>query len=757
MSIRVLTAAAAAAAFALAALPGAALASPRSDDRDGDKIFDGLERRLAGRTATDVVDVIVTLRRSATAERVGELAADAGGFKTTRRFSLLDAFAAEVTKAGVFRLARLPEVAHIEADVAVHALATSAQDSFGVTKARLDSGLDGDHDGAAASYSAGDLVAAVVDTGIDAAHHDLDDGKVLAFADCYRRPCALTAPVDADGHGTHVAASIAGDGEARPDRLYRGVAPGAALVGVRVLGRDGSGTLSDVVAGLQWVVAHRATYGIEVLNLSLGAAGCASGTDAVSAAVNNAVAAGLVAVVAAGNEGPGACTIGLPAAAANAITVGAMADLGAGGFRLASFSSRGPTLDGRRKPDVLAPGVSITSAARGTATGYVTYSGTSMAAPFVAGVALLMLDAKPALSPAEVKARIMSSAVDWGAGGIDAETGAGRLDAYAAIRAAGAPISAPPAVPAHAVRKGALALGASLAFPLSVSRSAYPLAATLVAPGWTSGAQSPDFDLTLLDAAGEVVASGVTAASSQSRDLRRHEELALPGVAPGSYTLRVSAAAGAGTFFLDVSGSLASTSAPVPTAAPTIAGTPEEGSTLTVSNGVWSGATPLAFSYQWQRCDLAGAACMNIAGAGTSAYRVAAVDVGATLRAVVTATNVGGSTSAVSAATAVVSRPPDVRAPVVRALTSSGRHGRRVRLSYRVSDASGRTRERLRVFRGKRIVRTLATRLSTRVAGRTYHVLWRAPRRPIRLRFCVKAWDEAGNASARSCAPLRIR
>ena len=756
MSIRMLMAVAAAAALALA-LPGAALAVSRLGDRDGDKVFDGLEQSLATRSASGVVDVIVTLHGSATRERVRDLAAEVGGFRTTRRFSLVDAFAAEVTKADVFRLARRPEVAHVEADVAVHALGTSAQDSFGVTKARLDSGLDGDGDGVAGTYSARDLVAAIVDTGIDARHRDLDDGKVLAFADCYGRPCRLTAPVDADGHGTHVAASIAGDGDARSDRLYRGVAPGAALVGVRVLGAGGSGTLSDVVAGLQWVVAHRATYGIEVLNLSLGAEGCSSGTDAASAAVDNAVAAGLVAVVAAGNEGPGACTIGLPAAARDAITVGAMADLGARGFRLASFSSRGPTLDGRLKPDLVAPGVSITSAKAGTTTGYVTYSGTSMAAPFVAGVALLMLDANPALSPADVKARITSSAVDWGASGKDPESGAGRLDAYAAVRAAGARISAPPAVPAHVVRQGALALGTSADFALTVSPSAYPLAVSLVAPGWTSGAQAPDFDLLLLDATGTLVASGATPASSQTLDLRRQEELALASVAPGSYTLRVRAAAGSGAFVLDVSGSLSSAAPPRATAPPTIAGAAEEGSALTVSNGVWTGLAPLAFSYRWQRCHPGGAACMNIAGAAGSTYGVAAVDVGATLRAVVTATNVGGSTSAVSAATAVVSRRPDRRAPVVRALASAGRHARRVRLSYRVADASGRTRERVRVFRGRRVVRTLTTHLSTRVAGRTYHVLWRAPRRPGRLRFCVRAWDEAGNASARSCAPLRIR
>ena len=105
-----------------------------------------------------------------------------------------------------------------------------------------------------------------------------------------------------------------------------------------------------------------------------------------SQAIQRAVNAGIVVAVAAGNAGPGTCTVGTPGAAPAALTVGAMTDLGPGGFYLASFSSRGPTADGRIKPDVVAPGVSVTSAAANTTSGYSIYSGTSMATPFVAGV-----------------------------------------------------------------------------------------------------------------------------------------------------------------------------------------------------------------------------------------------------------------------------------------------------------------------------------------------------------------------------------
>jgi serine protease AprX len=738
-------AAAAAVTLALAASPGVAAVNA---DRDGDKVFDDLEQRLAGIDAGASVAVIVQLRVDATAGRVADLADRVGGFETERRFTLVDAFTAEMTKADVLALSRKSEVRSVELDAPMRALNDSGQDSFGVTKARNDAGVDGDGDGSGATYSKDDLVIAVLDTGIDAGHQDLDEGKVLAFADCTEPlPCNPAAPFDGEGHGTHVAATAAGEGDALPDRRYRGVAPAAALVGVRVLDSQGFGSSSEFIAGLQWVVANRSTYGIEVVNASLGSEGCSNGSDAASAAVDNAVAAGLVVVVAAGNEGSASCTIGSPGAARDAITAGAMADLSENGFTLASFSSRGPTADGRVKPDLVAPGVNIASSAANTSNQYAVGSGTSMAAPFVAGVAALMLDAGPALTPAGVKTRLTTTAVDWGTSGADAEYGHGRLDAYASIRAAGANIAAPPAVPTHALRLGSLlGTGALADLQFSVSNLSYPIASTVLLPSWSPGF-GPTVTLTLFDPSGTAVGFGGQAG--------RHAELKHFPSRTGTYTLRVASTSGGGNFMLDASGGFAA--GPSATAAPTIAGTAEPGAALIATDGTWSGTGSISFGYEWRRCNGSGDACTPIAGATSRTYTVGAADVGATLRVIVTATDAVGVGTAISTPTAVVTQAADRQGPVVRAVASTGRRGRSVRLLYRIAEQSRKTRERIRVYRGRRVIRTIATPLSTREAGRTYYVFWRAPRRPQLLRFCVQAWDANGNASARSCAPLRIR
>jgi serine protease AprX len=742
-------------------------------DRDADGVFDDLERRLADAAATETLDVIVTLKVPATAARVQEISGEVDGLDAGVRLPLVNAFAAEATRAEVFALAALPDVAHVEANLPVHALNNTAQDSFGVSKARLDSGLNGDGDGSPSTYSAADFVAAVVDTGVYAAHRDLDGGKVLAHVNCFSGTCLPTSPVDPDGHGTHVAATIAGDGEGRTDGLYRGVAPAGALVNVRVLDDNGNGSTLGVVAALQWIVANRVTYGIEVANLSLGAVGCANGTDAASVAVNNAAAAGIAVVVAAGNEGPGACTIGIPAAASGAITVGAMADLGDRGFRLADFSSRGPTSDGRVKPDLVGPGVGITSALSGTTNGYAFASGTSMASPFVAGVALLMLDANPALSPSQLKTHLRATTIDWGAGGSDPEYGAGRLDAYASIQAAGAPISAPPSMPGHAYQSGSLASGGSTDIPVVVTQGGLPFAATLTSPGWVSAAQSPNFDLMLLSSGGGVLASGSTPVDPSWPDRRRQEELSVSNLAPGSYTLRVTSASGAGAFDLDLSGGFAGGTTPPPPPGPppppppggsldaairpAITGTAEEGGTLSASPGTWNAPSPPAFAYQWRRCDPSGTLCTDISGATAPTYVLGVFDVGSTVRVAVTATAGAASGSATSDATALVARRRDATPPIVRAVASSGRRGTSVRLLYKVAEETGKASERMRIYRGARLIKTITTRLSAREAGRTYFVFWRAPRKAVRLRFCVQAWDGDGNPSAQSCAPLRIR
>jgi serine protease AprX len=195
-------------------------AAPRAikADRDKDKVFDDLERRLAPLPANAERSVIVTLRAPATPAQTSSLETDVGDFDLTRRLSLIDAFAATVTKEQVAELAADPRVAKVEENSAVRALNDGAQSSFGVAKARADApSLDGDLAGGVGVYTGDDLVAAVVDTGIDAGHADLDGGKVLAFRDFVN---GRSEPYDDNGHGPHVAATIAGDGDVRADRLH---------------------------------------------------------------------------------------------------------------------------------------------------------------------------------------------------------------------------------------------------------------------------------------------------------------------------------------------------------------------------------------------------------------------------------------------------------------------------------------------------------------------------------------------------------
>ena len=190
---------------------------------------------------------------------------------------------------------------------------------------------------------------AVVDTGIDLHHPDLA-GRIAGTADFTGE--GLT---DHHGHGTHCAGIAAGSGDASGG-TYRGVAPKASIYAAKVLGSDGQGMMSDVMAGVEWAVSQN----VQIISLSLGGIGPSNGQDALSDICNAAVEAGVIVVTAAGNDGPYAYTIGSPGAAERVITIGAVND----GDRLASFSSRGPTADGRTKPDIVLPGVDVIAPAR---------------------------------------------------------------------------------------------------------------------------------------------------------------------------------------------------------------------------------------------------------------------------------------------------------------------------------------------------------------------------------------------------------
>ncbi|CAL9319155.1 S8 family serine peptidase [Streptomyces sp. SudanB66_2053] len=273
-----------------------------------------------------------------------------------------------------------------------------------------------------------DVKVAVLDTGADASHPDLS-GRISEAQDF----SGSSGTGDAFGHGTHVASIVGGSGAASGG-ARKGVAPGADLLIGKVLGDDGFGTESQVIDGMEWAVAR----GADVVNMSLGSDAPSDGTDPMSRTLNElSASSGALFVVAAGNAGPGQGTIGSPAAADAALTVGAVDRDDA----LADFSGRGPRPgDDTVKPDVTAPGVDIVAArAAGTTMGqvvdasYVAASGTSMAAPHVAGAAALLARQHPDWTASRLKDALTSTA-RLIQGQRVTEQGGGRVDVAAASR-----------------------------------------------------------------------------------------------------------------------------------------------------------------------------------------------------------------------------------------------------------------------------------------------------------------------------------
>ncbi|MHB2018589.1 MAG: S8 family peptidase [Candidatus Xenobia bacterium] len=252
------------------------------------------------------------------------------------------------------------------------------------------------------------VTIAVVDSGI-APHPDLKD-KIVAFQDFVNH---RSQPYDDEGHGTHVSSICAGTGAASHGR-FRGLAPGASLVGIKVLDSQGNGSDSGVIAGIQWAVENRQRYNIRIINLSLGAdVDKPAQDDPVAQAVAAAHAAGLIVCAAAGNTGPFHHSIQDPGYAPAAISVGAVDDkqtVDRSDDTIPYWSSRGPTpQDNLAKPDLVAPGVNI-AAARANTNGYIFMSGTSMAAPMISGLSALLLQARPDARPDDVKQAMMATA-----------------------------------------------------------------------------------------------------------------------------------------------------------------------------------------------------------------------------------------------------------------------------------------------------------------------------------------------------------
>lgn len=301
-----------------------------------------------------------------------------------RSFDLVPGFAITIPGGKADDLSRLPWVEQVSPNRRVQALLNNSVPALGAP-ALWDLGLTGRG-----------VTVAVVDTGVDFSHPFLQGALLEGKSFVDGAPTAR----DGHGHGTHVAGIIASR-----SGLFRGVAPEAMILPVKVLTDEGWGTYESVLAGMDYAVGA----GADVINLSLGASG-GDGTDPLARAVDAAMARGVVVAVAAGNGGPFLGSVSTPGDSRLGITVGAT-DV----FRqLMDWSSRGPTADGRAKPDLVAPGQNITSSVPGG--GWEAWSGTSMSAPHVAGLAALLLQGTGPVDPLLIKEALKKTARDLGHG-----------------------------------------------------------------------------------------------------------------------------------------------------------------------------------------------------------------------------------------------------------------------------------------------------------------------------------------------------
>jgi serine protease AprX len=393
-----------------------------------DKMDPLIQRRYEG--GTEWSQAIVQAHDAAQLPQIVQLV-QAGGGSLGRTLPLFDAVVARLSREGVAALSSSPLVRRISMDRLVVGMAERTSAAIGATAVRQAFGYDGTGIG-----------VAVIDSGITPWHDDLGAAgvpgsqRVTRFVDFVN---GSTAPYDDYGHGTHVAGVVAGNGF-DSNGARSGMAPGAHLVVLKVLDSTGRGRISDVIAALEYTIQHRSELQIRVVNLSIGAGVFEShDRDLLTLAAKRAVEAGVVVVASAGNAGKtesGRSLYGGITAPGNApwvLTVGASSHLGTidrSDDRIAAFSSRGPTaIDRGAKPDLVAPGVGIESLSAPHSTlfqtmspfllngtvqthyaPYLSLSGTSQAAPAVAGTVALMLQADPTLTPNAVKAILQYTA-----------------------------------------------------------------------------------------------------------------------------------------------------------------------------------------------------------------------------------------------------------------------------------------------------------------------------------------------------------
>jgi subtilisin family serine protease len=341
----------------------------------------------------------------------------ASATKVRRKFSAIDGVAATLTGRQILRLAKWRGISAITPDTTLRSTGYENAEMW-----RQTSNLQQLSVPSGTSPLPQAPAIAIIDSGIDATRTADFGSRVVASVNVSSRAPGATG--DQQGHGTMVAGVAAG-----ASALYPGGAPNAQLVDVRTADANGESLASDVIAGIDWILAHRAQYGIRVVNLSMvGDRQTSFQSDPLNKAVERLWFSGIVVVAAAGNTGTGTGEVDMSAAPGNdpfVITVGAVDQTltsATGDDVVAPWSSYGHTVDGFAKPELSAPGrylvmpvppastIATALPDRVVAPGYMWMSGTSFAAPVVSGAAAQLLARHPDWTPDQVKGALMLTA-----------------------------------------------------------------------------------------------------------------------------------------------------------------------------------------------------------------------------------------------------------------------------------------------------------------------------------------------------------
>ncbi|MEL6893070.1 MAG: S8 family peptidase [Actinomycetota bacterium] len=396
----------------------------------------------------------------------------------------VDGFAAEMSAATAKSLASHPDVAIVERNQTVSIDATWGQDRVDERDLPLDGAFNASGDGTG-------VHAYIIDTGVRTGHSDFGGRIGNGFT------AIGSSAEDCNGHGTHVAGTVGGS-------TY-GIAPDVTIHAVRVLGCNGSGSNAGVIAGVDWVAANAISPA--VANMSLGGAPSA----ALDQAVANATSSGVTMVVAAGNSSTDACG-NSPARAPSAITVGATTSSDA----RAGFSNFGSCLD------IWAPGQDITSAWSTSNTATRTISGTSMAAPHVAGGAAIVLEADPSASPSAVTNTLLGNATTGVLSGI----GSGSPNRLLFVGGGGGTPPPPPPPPTSGCDGSAESFSGSLSGRGDTEvepNATYYFSSAGTHEGCLAGPSGTDFDLELYRWNGSGWSKVAEATSNDSNETLRYD------------------------------------------------------------------------------------------------------------------------------------------------------------------------------------------------------------------------------------------